>query len=262
MYLEVNGKKAFFATGSGSIARNQPSVVFIHGAGMDHTVWALPARYFARHKYNVISLDLPGHGKSEGEPPPSIEAMADWVSSLLRNMDLDQAAIVGHSMGSLVALALAARHPDQSRSLALLGTSVPMPVTDKLLSAARENSHDAIDMANTWSHSRFAQLGGNDVPGMWMTGGGQRLLERAGKNVFFAGLNAANEFNNGLELAQAVRCTTLIIIGAKDAMTSPLSARKVAETIKGSQTVVLENCGHSMLSEKPNEVLDALVRIV
>ncbi len=262
MFTMVDGRKVFFATGSGSLDRARASVVFIHGAGLDHTVWTLPARYFARHGLNVIAVDLPGHGKSHGAPLPSIEAMSDWISAVLRELDLREAAVVGHSMGSLVALATAARHPGQTRSLALLGTSTPMPVTHELLDAAKRNARDAIDMANTWSHSRAARLGGNEVPGVWMTGVGQRLLERAGKDVFFTDLNACNEFTGGPELAKAVKCPTLVVIGAEDAMAAPAAARKVADAITGSRTMVLEGCGHAMLSERPNEVLDALIEIV
>ena len=262
MYVEVNGKQAFFATGSGAIDVHQPSVVFIHGAGMDHTVWVLPARHFARHKYNVIAVDLPGHGKSAGDPLPSIEANADWISALISALTIQQAAVVGHSMGSLIALTMAANHPKQSRILTLLGTSVPMQVSDQLLSAAKDNSHDAIDMANTWSHSRFGQMGGNDVPGMWMKGGGQRLLERAGKGVFFTDLNCCNEFTDGLLLAEKVSCPTLVIIGSQDAMTAPVNAHKVAATIEESRTLTLEKCGHAMLNEQPDAVLDALITIV
>jgi pimeloyl-ACP methyl ester carboxylesterase len=262
MHTEVDGRKAFFATGSGSIDRRRGSVVFIHGAGLDHTVWTPAARCFARHGLNAIAVDLPGHGRSEGRPLSSIEAMADWISAVLRALDLDAAAIAGHSMGSLVALATAARHPEQTRSLALLGTSVPMPVTHQLLDAAKRNSQEAIDMTNTWSHSRAARLGGNEVPGVWMTSIGQRLLERAGRDVLFTDLSACNEFAGGLELAKAVKCPALVIIGAEDAMTSPAQARKLAAAIADSRTVVLEGCGHAMLSERPNEVLDALIELI
>ena len=262
MYVEVNGEQAFFATGSGSFDAQQPAVVFIHGAGLDHTVWVLPSRHFARHKFNVIAVDLPGHGKSAGDPLPSIEANADWISALITALEFPEAAIVGHSMGSLVALSMAANHPQQARSLALLGTSLPMPVTDELLSAAKDNSHDAIDMANTWSHSRFGQIGGNDNPGMWMSGGGQRLLERAGRDVFFTDLNSCNEFTSELALAEKISCPTLVIIGSQDAMTAPVNAHKVAAAIEGSRTLILEKCGHAMLSEKPDAVLDALITIV
>lgn len=262
MYIELEGNKTFYSNGGGQYREDAPGVVFIHGAGMDHTVWVMPSRHFARHGYNVIAPDLPGHGRSAGEPLATIDAIADWVCTLMETVGQNNAVIVGHSMGSLTALNLAARHPDYASGLALLGTSTPMRVADLLLDAARNNKHAAIDMANTWSHSHAAQLGGNNVPGMWMTGGGQRLLERAGKDVFFTDLNACNEFTEGLELAQVVKCPTLVIIGAQDAMTPPVQARKVADAIDASRTVFLEGCGHAMLSEKPDEVLDALIGIV
>ena len=262
MYTEVNGNKTFYSTGSGKHSRGATGVVFIHGAGMDHTIWVMPARHFARHGFNVVAPDLPGHGRSGGEALASVDAMADWICSVLHTLGMAQAIIVGHSMGALIALNLAARHPQTASRLALLGTSTPMPVADPLLNAARDNDHAAIDMANTWSHSRFGHIGGNEVPGMWMTVGGERLLERAADDVFFADLNACNEFVNGAELALEVQCPSLVILGLQDMMTAPVSSRQVAEAIPNSRTVELERCGHSMLSEKPDAVLNALKSII
>lgn len=262
MYIEVNGNKTFYATGSCEHVPGATSIVFVHGAGMDHTVWVMPARHFARHGYNVVAPDLPGHGRSQGTALNSIDAMADWICALLVACELENTIVVGHSMGSLVALNLAARHPEFAHKLVLMGTSTPMAVADPLLDAARNNSHAAIDMANGWSHSRYGQMGGNQVPGMWMTGGGERLLERAGENVYFADLSACNDFRNGEELAARVTCPSLIIIGAQDMMAAPVSSRNVAACIKDSRTVELAHCGHSMLSEKPNEVLNALKSII
>jgi pimeloyl-ACP methyl ester carboxylesterase len=262
MYIELDGKNTFYSTGSGKHCPGGTGVVFIHGAGMDHTVWVMPARHFARHGFNVVAPDLPGHGRSAGPPLESVDAMADWICDLLDSLNMKQAHIAGHSMGSLIALNLAARHPERASRLALLGISTPMPVADPLLDAARDNSHAAIDMANTWSHSQFGKLGGNEVPGMWMTGGGERLLERAGKGVFYADLKACNGFFNAAELASQVRCPSLVIIGRQDLMTAPVSSRQVADAIPGSRTVELEQCGHSMLSEKPDAVLNALKSII
>ena len=262
MYIEVNGDRTFFSKGTGNIKDTQANVVFLHGAGMDHTVWVLPARYFARHHYNVFALDLPCHGRSKGKPLTSIDAMADWVSEVLAVLEVSDAAIVGHSMGSLIALNFAARHADQTRILALLGTSTPMAVTDQLLDAARDNHHDAIDMANTWSHSSFGQVGGNENPGLCMTMNGQRLLETANRDVFFTDLNACNEFTNGADLATQINAETLVVIAEQDKMTSPVSATQVAQSIHDCRTVRLNPCGHSMLSEQPNAVLDALATIV
>ncbi|MFT5482979.1 MAG: pimeloyl-ACP methyl ester carboxylesterase [Halieaceae bacterium] len=262
MYIEVNGDKTFYATGSGDHKKEAASVVFIHGAGMDHTIWVMPSRHFARHGFNVVAPDLPGHGRSKGTALNSIDDMADWICALLRACELENAIIVGHSMGSLVALNLAARHPEFTNKLVLLGTSTPMAVADPLLDAARANSHAAIDMANSWSHSRSGHMGGNEVPGMWMSGSGERLLERAGENVYYADLSACNSFRDGEDLAAQVNCPSLVIIGTQDMMAAPVSSRNVAACIKGSRTIELARCGHAMLSEKPDEVLNALKSII
>ena len=262
MYVEVNGYKTFYSKGTGNIKAGQPSVIFLHGAAMDHSVWVLPSRYFARHGYNVYALDLPDHGRSVGESPVSIDGFADWLSDAMGELDIASAAIVGHSLGSLIALNFAARYPGKTRVLALLGTSTPMPVTDQLLDAAKDNHHDAIDMANTWSHSSFGQMGGCENPGMCMTMSGQRLLEMANDGAFFTDLNACNEFANGDEIAMQVTASTLIIIGEQDKMTAPVSAQAVADNIADCRVVRLNPCGHSMLAEQPNAVLDALATIV
>lgn len=229
---------------------------------MDHSVWVMPARYFARHGYNVFALDFPGHGRSKGEPCQSIEAMADWVKAAMESLGVEQSALVGHSMGSLVAINFAARFPEKVRSMALLGTSAPMAVSDPLLNAARENHHDAIDMSNTWSHSSFGLMGGNENPGNVMTMSGQRLLEQAADDILYTDLNACNEFRDGLTLAAKVSAETLVIVGNQDKMTAAVKALDVAANISNSRVVRLSPCGHSMLSEQPNAVLDALVTIV
>ena len=262
MYIEVNDKKTFFSNGNGTLLPSQPSVVFIHGAAMDHTVWTLPVRYFARHKYNVYALDLPGHGRSDGAPLASIESISDWVKSAMDALEIPNAAIVGHSMGSLVGICFSARHPERARCLALLGTSTPMPVTDQLLSAAETNGHDAIDMTNIWSHSDFSLTGGNSDPGRCMTMSGQRLLERSDDGVLFNDLNACNTFGDAESYLAELKQPTLIISGKQDKMTSPLKARAAAEQIGNAMFIELDRCGHFMMTEQPNAVLDALATII
>ena len=262
MYTEVNSQKIFFSNSNGTLLQNQPSVVFIHGAAMDHTVWTLPVRYFARHKYNVYAFDLPGHGRSDGAALTSVESISDWIKSAMDTLEIPTAAIVGHSMGSLVGICFAARHPELARCLVLLGTSTPMPVTDQLLSAAEANEHDGIDMTNIWSLSDIALTGGNSDPGRCMTMSGQRLLERSGDGVLFTDLNACDAFGDAESYLPEVRQPTLIISGRQDKMTSPLKAQAVSEQIRDSRLVELDSCGHSMMIEQPNAVLDALATIV
>jgi pimeloyl-ACP methyl ester carboxylesterase len=259
MEFTVEDKAVFAATGGRPFDPALPSIVFVHGAAMDHTVWALQTRYFAHHGRNVLALDLPGHGRSAGPPFDAMADMADWVSRVLDALAIESAQLVGHSMGSLVVLEAAARHPKRVTGLALLGTSVPMAVTDALLSAAEAGDHSAFDMVTLWGHSRDGQVGGNRAPGLWMTGGGLRLLERSGEGVMYAAMKACNDYTQGLDSAKTVQCPALLVLGDRDAMTPPKAAKALAEAIPDSKTVVLKGCGHMMMAEQPDQVLDALI---
>ena len=261
MKFQVRDQTVFASTGSGQHRSDRLNVLFIHGAGMDHSVWAMPSRYFARQGLNVLAVDLPGHGRSGGTALASIVEMADWVVDVLDAQDMEAAAIVGHSMGSLVAYTIACRQAGRVRVLALLGISAPMPVTDVLLDAAHDNDHAAIDMANTWSHSPGAKLGANQNPGFWMLGVGERLLETAAPGVFHADLTACNGFDPD-SYDGRVSSPTLVVLGDADQMTPLRAGLKATERIEGAEIVRFPGCGHSMLSERPNDVLDALISIV
>jgi pimeloyl-ACP methyl ester carboxylesterase len=260
--LAVGGRKAYAYTAGHALDQALPSVVFVHGAANDHSAFLLQSRYFAYHGCNALAVDLPGHGRSDGPPLAAIGAMADWLASLLDAAGIRTAALVGHSMGSLVVLECAARHPERVRALALVGTSVPMPVGDALMDAAREDRHLALDMLNLWGHSTAAQLGGNTVPGMWMTGAYVRLLERAKPQVLHVDLEACNDYQDGLESAAKVRCPSLFVLGSRDLMTPPRGARGLAAAIPGARTLLLEGVGHALLAERPDAVLDALIGFV
>ncbi len=262
MKLAVDGKEAYAYTAGRTLDAKLPSVVFIHGAANDHSAFLLQSRYFAYHGCNALAVDLPGHGRSGGAPLTAIGAMADWLASLLSAAGIHSAALVGHSMGSLVALECAARHPARARALALIGTSAPMVVSDALLGAAREDSHAALDMLNIWGHSAAAHLGGNAVPGMWMAGTNVRLLERAKPQVLYADLKACREYADGHASAAKVRCPTLFILGRRDILTPSRSANDLRAAIPEARTVVFEGTGHALMAERPDGVLDALIGVV
>ena len=253
MRIAIGGNTVFVSTGSGKHVDGAPAIVFVHGAGHDHSVWVMPARFFARHGFNVAAVDLPGHGRSAGPPLDRITDMSDWLHTVLQNLGFAQTVVVGHSMGSLVAAQFATDHARACRAIALLGTSMPMPVTEMLLNAAADDHHAAIDMANTWSHA--GKVGASSNPGVWMLGSGERLMERAGPGVFHADLEACNSFSAPQGL---VECSALVIAGDSDQMTPAKAGLSVADGLPEATVVRLEGCGHAMLSERPNAVLDAL----
>lgn len=262
MKVEVAGHTTYVATGTRPFqAPGKGVLLFVHGAGMDHTVWVMQTRYFARHGYAVLAPDLPGHGRSAGEPLTSVESMADWLAELLRALEVASASVVGHSMGALAAYAFAARHPAQTERLVLFGASVPMPVTHLLLDAAADDDHAAYEMSNTWSHSARGSMGGTPVPGMFVFRVGERLMERCEPGVFHADLTACNSFDPGK--AESIQAATTVVVGTEDKMTPVRAGLKVAEALGESAVIrTLAGSGHSMMSEYPNEVLDILIESI
>ena len=258
MRLTVNGGACYAYTGSRPLAAAAPTVVFVHGAANDHSIWALQSRYFAFHGCNVLAVDLPGHGRSAGPALATVEAIADWIARLLDTAGVADAALVGHSLGSLAVLACAAAHPERVRRLALLGPAVPMAVDDELIALAKADDPRAFDLICGWSHSLGKQLGGNTVPGMWMTGGALHLMERTPAGVLHRELLACRDYAGGLTAAAAIRCPVLVIVGARDLMTPPKSAAGLIAALPDSRVLTLPDTGHAMMAEQPDAVLDAL----
>ena len=258
MELDVGGSKVYAYTGTRPLDPARPSVVFVHGAANDHSVWLLQSRYFAHHGRNALAVDLPGHGRSAGPALRSVEAIADWLPRVLDAARIAKASLVGHSLGALAALACAARHPDRVERIALCGPAVPMEVSEGLLAAAKADDHVAYELINGWSTSPGKQIGGNTVPGMWLMGNAIRLMERTPKGVLHTDLVACNEWQGGLAAAAGVRCPSLVVIGARDLMAPPRATKALVEALRGARVVTLPDTGHAMMAEQPDAVLDAL----
>jgi pimeloyl-ACP methyl ester carboxylesterase len=262
MNFEVAGKRAFAYTAAHELDAAKPTVVFVHGAGLDHSWFGLQSRYFGYHGSNVLALDLPGHGRSEGPALESIEAMADWVCEVLKKTGVAKASVVGHSMGSLVALEFAARHPAQAERIALIAVAVPMKVADPFLEAARKNDYAAFDMHTIWGHAAQVPLGANPNPGMWMYGDTLARLERLAPGVLYSGLKASNDYAAGLESAAKVKCPALLILGRRDVMTPPKTTQQLQQRIARARTVEIGTSGHSLMAEAPDATLDALIEFL
>ena len=258
MNLSINGAEVFVATGGRAFDPALPAVAMLHGAGFDHSTWALHSRWFAHNGYSVLAPDFPAHGRSQGAALTSIGAMADWLVALLDAAGAAKAMLVGHSMGSLVALDAAARHPDRVFGLGLIATTTTMTVGPDLLKAAESNDPAALDMMTIWGLGYAAELGGSLAPGLWMHGGGMRVLQANRPGVLHADLAACNAYKDAPEAAAAVRAPTTVILGERDMMTPAKSGKLLAAAIAGARTVVLPGAGHMLMAERPDEVLAAL----
>ena len=262
MQFQINGHPAFAYAAAHDFDAAQRSIVFVHGAGLDHSWWGLQSRYFGYHGFNVLAVDLPAHGRSEGPPLKSIGELADWVFALLNSLKIKQAIFVGHSMGSLIALEFAARYPQAAERIALIGTAYPMKVSDGFLDAARRNDQAAYDMETIWGHAAQVPLSGNPNPGMWMYGDTLARLARLAPGVLHTDLMACNAYAGGMEAAAMLKCPALFILGARDIMTPPRAAQNLAKAIADSRTVTIGPSGHSLMAEAPDATLDALIAFI
>jgi pimeloyl-ACP methyl ester carboxylesterase len=218
----------------------------------------MQSRWLAHHGYNVLAVDLPAHGRSDGPICETIEAMAAWCGELLHTLGVSAAAWLGHSMGSLIALEAAACRPTQSWANILLGSAFPMRVSDALLDAAQHDEQKAFDMITRWSHSGITHLPGSPGPGFSIYNQGRRLLERQAQGVLFNDFRACNNYAQGLERAQSIRQPTLLLSAALDLMTPPKAAQSLARAIPGSQCEIVDRAGHQLMVEQPDAVRDAI----
>ncbi len=262
MIIDTQPHAAYAYTGGKRFDPALPTAVFIHGAQNDHSVWALQTRYFAHHGFSVLAIDLPGHGRSTGAPLGSVEAMADWLSRVLSAAGVKKVVLIGHSMGSLVALETALRSAKTVCGVALVGTAYPMKVSTHLLDASQHREQDAIDMVTLWSHSGIAQKPSAPGPGFYVPGGARRLMQHVSRGnpakVFFTDFSACNDYANGEAAARALQCPALLLLGRKDLMTPPKATAALRSAMPNARVVQLDGSGHSLMAEQPDQVLEAL----
>ncbi len=252
---------AYAYTGGKPFDAALPCVVFIHGALHDHSVWTLLARWFAHHGRSVLAVDLPGHGRSSGMPLASVEALADWTLAALSAAGVTSAALVGHSMGSLIALEAAARAPASVSRLVMIATAFPMKVSEALLTTAAEDPLQAIDMVNAFTHSGTAAKPSHPGPGAWLHGGNRALMRRVQSaqtavNLFHHDFGVCDRYAGGLLAAPRVTCPVEFILGQRDQMTPPRMSRELAKALRAKVRTV--PTGHAVMTEAPDAVLAKL----
>ena len=266
MYLQVNHHKTFCYAAGKTTDSAKPTVVFIHGVLNDHSVWILQSRYMANHGWNVLAIDLPGHCKSDGEAPVSVEEGATFIAALLDAAGVEKAALVGHSWGSLIALEAAANLGERISHLVLVGTAFPMKVSPALLESSLNNPMAALKMINVFSRSTLSAPPSALGPGTWVYGAsmalGRRVLaSNTQANVFHRGFKACDDYANGEAAISQITCPILFLLGADDQMTQAKAAQLLIDKARSSGKnfkVVRLAVGHHQMTEAPEETLMAI----
>ena len=258
MKLTVDGRTVFATTGGTEFDAAKPAIVFLHGAGFDRTAWRLQTRWFAHHGRAVLAVDFPAHGWSDGPALDSIAGLADWTARLIEAAGLKEAALVGHSMGALVALDCAARHGDKVRALGLCGVASEMPVHPEMLESAKANTVKVQDLMTFWGMGNALHKGGMVSPGLWLRRESLAVLAGNRPDVIHTDLAACNAYKDAPARAAAVKCPTVFVLGDGDLMTPAAKASSLVAAIAGSRAVTIPDCGHFMMVERPDETLAAL----
>ena len=238
----------FVSTGGMDFDEEKSSILLMHGSGLTHIVWSLHEQFYASQGFNILSVDLPGHGNSEGPSLKSIEEISDWVKSLMNVLDIKKIIIIGHSQGCLVGIDFASRYPNLINDLVLVAGSYKMPVNQDLIDYAEAGDEKVILLMMKWGYEGSkAFIGGNPV---------KKIINssREIREVLAVDLNACNNYKSGKESLEKINCPTLCIFGDLDKMVPLEVGNKMASMIKNSKKKIINNCGHMIIFEKAFEM--------
>lgn len=254
MKLMVNGSETHVATGGKEFDSSLPTVLFLHGSGMDHRAWALQTRWFAYNGYGVLAPAFPGHSLSKGQAPTSIEDSGAWLIDFLAVAGVNSAHVVGHSQGFLSGLELAVQKPAALKSLTGIGTAAAIPVNPMLIETAHKSAAKAADMMLQWGFGPKTHLGASSIPGMQPIAVGRKIMS---DNPLAVDLQCCADYQGGESALMQVKVPTAMILAGQDKMTPLKAGKAVAQTLNAQLTVLLDY-GHMLPIEAPKQVLAAL----
>ena len=252
MIFQIDKQDVFASDAGQGIDKNKHTIILLHGSGLSHIVWSLTEQYLSNKNYNVLSLDLPGHGNSGGECLLSIEIISDWIEKVLNKLNISQVTIIGHSQGCLEALEYCSKYPKKIKNLVLLGGSYKMPVNQDLIDFAKLGDIQAVKLMMKWAYENSKRfIGGNPV---------EKIINspRDIREILAVDLIACNNYKNGSEALKKINCPTLFIFGELDKMVNLEKGKKFAALIPNSKIEIIKNCGHMIMFEKAFEMREKI----
>ena len=256
MIINIDNKEVFASDSGRPLNKKKHTIILIHGSGLSHIVWSLTEQYLSNQDYNVLALDLPGHGNSKGDCLSSIEEIAEWLEKVINKIGIDDFSILGHSQGCLIALEYVFKYPKKAKNLIFVGGSYEIPVNQDLIDLAKSGSMKALNLMMKWGYGdskRF--IGGNPV---------QKIINssREVSNILAIDLIACNNYKNGNKAVKAVDCPTLFIFGEIDKMITITKGKEFSSLIQNSKTHIIKNCGHMIMFENAFEMREEVIKFL
>ena len=256
MIFQLENKNIHASDSGQGIDTNKDTIVFLHGSGLSHIVWSLAEQFFSSKNYNVLSIDLPGHGNSDGPCLDSIEKIADWLEKVFEKLNLNNLIIISHSQGCLEALEYSLKYKDRLKKLVFVGGSYRMPVNEDLIDLASNGDSDAVKLMMKWGYEGSKKfIGGNPI---------ERIIKspRDISEILAVDLIACNNYKNGSEAAKAITCPVMLVLGELDKMVNLEFGKKFANLVKNSKTHIIEGCGHMIMIEKAFEMREKVLEFL
>jgi len=256
LIFQLENKNIHASDSGQGIDINKDTIVFIHGSGLSHIVWSLAEQFFSSKNYNVLSIDLPGHGNSDGPCLDSIEKIADWMEKVFDKLKLKNLILVGHSQGCLEILEYSSRYKERLKKLVFVGGSNKMPVHPDLIELAQSGHSDAVKLMMKWGYEGSKKfIGGNPV---------EKIIQspRDISEILAVDLNACNNYSNGSEAAKVIDLPSMLIFGELDKMVNLEAGKKFSNLIKNSTTHVIKGCGHMIMIEKAFEMREKILEFL
>ena len=256
MIFQLENKNIHASDSGQGIDINKDTIVFLHGSGLSHIVWSLAEQFFSSKNYNVLSIDLPGHGNSDGPCLDSIEKIADWMEKVFDKLKLKNLILVGHSQGCLEILEYSSRYKERLKKLVFVGGSNKMPVHPDLIELAQSGHSDAVKLMMKWGYEGSKKfIGGNPV---------EKIIQspRDISEILAVDLNACNNYSNGSEAAKVIDLPSMLIFGELDKMVNLEAGKKFSNLIKNSTTHMIKGCGHMIMIEKAFEMREKILEFL
>ena len=256
MIFQIENKNIHISDAGQGIDPKKETIVFLHGSGLSHIVWSLTEQFFSNKNFNVLSIDLPGHGNSDGPCLDTIEKISDWLEQVFISLNLQKLILVGHSQGCLEILEYASKYKNRLKKIVFIGGSNKMPVHSDLIDLAKNGDSDAVKLMMKWGYEGSKKfIGGNPV---------EKIIQspRDIREILAVDLVACNNYKNGTDAAKSIECPSLFIFGSLDKMVNLEAGKKFSNLVKNSTVHVIEGCGHMIMIEKAFEMRDKVLEFL